>query len=204
MTVALGESFPLDWPVGYPRTHSRSRAPYKATAGRARDQVIRELRLMGVPDWNVIISTNCPISSRTSQFLVMRSEPSDTGVAVYFRKEEKPYVLACDRWDHVADNLRAIALTLEAMRGMDRWGVSEMLERVFQGFTALPAPEDEAAPRSWWEVLGVSRIADLDYIEERYRALLKTHHPDAGGSHAIAAEVNRAIEMARLERGGAR
>ncbi len=200
---AMGESFPLDWPVGYPRTRTRSRAPYKATGGKARDQVLRELRLMDVPDWRVIISTNCPVSSRTMQFLVMKAEPSDPGVAVYFKRNGKPFVLACDRWDKVADNLRAIALTIEAMRGMDRWGVSEMLERVFQGFTALPAPEAQKPIRLWWEVLGCNPSTDLDLIEASYRQQMKTAHPDQGGSTEAAAELNRAIGEARAAKRGA-
>ncbi len=200
-TQRLGESFPLDWPVGYPRTRERSRAPYKASGGKARDQVLRELRLMDVGDWNVIISTNCPVSSRTMQFLVQRGEPSDPGVAVYFRKKDKPYVLACDRWDKVADNLRAIALTVEAMRGMDRWGVSEMLERVFQGFTALPPPPGQAAkPRHWTEILGCGPGIRLELAEAAYRELMKRAHPDRGGSVAAAVELNRAIEEARNEK----
>lgn len=201
--ITLGEAFPLDWPVGYPRTRARSRAPYKAMAGRARDQVLRELRLMGVPDWNVIISTDCPISQRTSQFLVQRGEPADPGVAVYFRKKEKPYVLACDRWDRVADNLRAIALTIEAMRGMDRWGVSEMLERVFQGFTALPAPDSPKPKRPWWEILGLDPDCSIEEIEARWRNLAREAHPDRGGSNERMTALNLAVAAARSERGAA-
>lgn len=195
-----GEFFPLSWPAGYPATAQRNRAAYKATGGRARDQVMHELKLMGVPDWNVIISTNCPISNRTSQFLVMRSEPSNPGVAVYFRrKSDGPQtVLACDKWDRVADNLRAIVLTIEAMRGMDRWGVSEMLDRVFQGFTALPAP---AAQRSWAEVLGVDPRDSVDVIETMYRAKAKRAHTDTGGSHNAMVELNAAITQARKAKG---
>jgi hypothetical protein len=201
----MAESFPLDWPVGYPKTHSRGRAPYKATAGRARDQVMRELTLMGVSDWNVIISTNCPISSRTSAFLVMKGEPADLGVAVYFRRKDggPQAVLACDKWDKVADNLRAIAMTIEAMRGMDRWGVSEMLDRVFQGFTALPAPAEQPKKREWFEVLGVDPRDSLDLIESMYRLRAKEVHTDLGGDHSSMVELNAAIAYARKVKRGA-
>lgn len=192
------ESFPLHWPSGFPRSHPRRRAPYKATAGKARDQVIRELRLMDIGDWNVIISTNLPISARTTQFLVSRSEPADPGVAVYFRLKEKQHVFACDKWDRIADNLRAVAMTVEAMRGMDRWGCSDMLNRVFTGFAALPAPE---TAKSWHEVLGVDPRDTIDVIDTMYRAKAKRAHPDLGGSSIEMALLNKAIEEARRAKG---
>jgi len=39
-----------------------------------------------------------------------RREPVDPGVAVYFRLNDKPYCLPCDRYDRVADNIAAQAV----------------------------------------------------------------------------------------------
>lgn len=210
MNERMGESFPLDWPVGFPRIRSRMRAPYKATVATARDQVLKELRLMDVPNWNVIISSNAPVSSRTSQMLAIRAEPADPGVAVYFRKEGKPYVLACDKWDRLADNLRALALTIEAMRGLERWGCSQMLERIFQGFKALPPPESKEESVIWWAVLNVSRLADLDVVEESYRKLARKYHPDFAISESDRelrnkkmVQLNQSVSEARKEKGAA-
>jgi hypothetical protein len=194
----MGEAFPLSWPVGFPRTKYRKRAPYKASVAPARDQVLRELRLMGSPDWQVVISSNAPVSSRTMQMLAIKAEPSDPGIAVYFRRKDKPFVIACDQWDRMADNLRAVALTIEALRGLDRWGCSEMLERVFQGFAALPAPESVAT--TWWDVLSVDRRDSLDTIEMMFKAKMRKAHPDMGGSVAEAQRLNKAIEEARSEK----
>lgn len=206
--MRMAEAFPLDWPVGFPRTQHRKRAPYKATVAAARDQVLNELRLMGVGDWNVIISSNAPVSSRTMQMLAIRSEPADPGVAVYFRKRDKPFVLACDKWDRLADNLRAIALTIEAMRGLERWGCSEMLERVFKGFASLPPPKPASDHVLWWAVLNVPRSATLDQIEESYRKLAKEHHPDLAQSESVRelrhkkmVQLNQALAEARKEKG---
>jgi hypothetical protein len=199
---SMGEAFPLDWPQGYPRTKARRRAIYKATVAKARDQIIDELRLMGIGDWNIIISSNAPVSSRTMQMLAMRSEPADPGVAVYFRKQGKPFVFACDKWDRLADNLRAIAMTIEAMRGLDRWGCSEMLERVFQGFSALPPPAEmpKNVASTWWDVLEVDQRDSLDSIETMYRAKMRKAHPDQGGTNEAAQRLNLAIQEARREK----
>jgi hypothetical protein len=46
---------------------------------------------------------------------------------------------ACDRWDSVADNVQAIRKTIEALRGIERWGTGDMVQRAFAGFVALPS-----------------------------------------------------------------
>lgn len=192
----MAESFPLSWPDRYPRTTDRRRAPFKTSFDRAVRGLFSELKLLGAPDWNVILSTNIPVR-RDGRPYAQMSNPKDPGVAVYFRFNTggKQMVLACDKWQRVEDNIRALELTVEAMRGMDRWGCSDMLERVFQGFTALPAPEGEKA---WWEVLGVAPGSDPAFIEDTYRRKMRTAHPDAGGSTQEAQALNRAIEQARL------
>lgn len=191
------EAFPLQWPQGYPRTRFPSRARFQASFARARDGILHEIRLLGgtLP----IISTNIPLR-RDGIPYSGQAEPKDSGVAVYFMWKKAQMVLACDRWDRVTDNLRAIEKAIEAMRGLDRWGVSDMLNRAFAGFTALPAPE---TGKPWWDVLGVHRTADLEWIEGVYRQAMKKAHPDAGGSSARAVELNRAIEEARREKGAA-
>jgi len=71
----------------------------------------------------------------------------DTGKDFYngIRRAEHEYVLACDLFNEVRLNMHAIALTIEAMRQIERCGASSMLERAFRGFiAALPAMGDTA------------------------------------------------------------
>lgn len=49
------------------------------------------------------------------------------------------YVIACDTFNAVRLNLCAIVLTLKAIRQMERCGTSSMMEKAFEGFSALPA-----------------------------------------------------------------
>ena len=81
--------------------------------------------------------------------------------------------MAIDQYFRVADNLAAIAATLEAMRAIERHGGAEILDRAFTGFTALPAPEQP------FHVLGVSATATDEEIETAYRRLAMQHHPTA-------------------------
>lgn len=189
----LPDAFPLAWPVGWKRTTTRTRSRFKVTPGRARDEVIHELKRMGVPDWNIIISTNIPLR-RDGLPYAGKESPIDPGVAVYFRKNNKPLVFACDAYTSVMDNLWAIAKTIDALRGIERWGASDMLERAFTGFAALPAP---LVDKPWWEILGVASNASQEIVKARYRELVKVHHPDKGGDgqtwHKIQAAYEKGI-----------
>lgn len=48
------------------------------------------------------------------------------------------FVIACDQFREVRLNLEAIALTIRAIRQIERCGTSSLLERAFKGFAALP------------------------------------------------------------------
>ncbi len=66
--------------------------------------------------------------------------PKDQGVAVYFTLNGRAMVMACDRYQRAAANLRSLGLALEAMRQLARHGGGVMMERAFAGFVALPPP----------------------------------------------------------------
>jgi hypothetical protein len=106
-------------------------------------------------------------------------EPNDRGAAVYFTLKGQQMCFACDRWDCVADNIQAIRKTIEALRGIERWGTGDMVQQAFNGFVALPAPP------SAWKVLGVKPGASWTEINEAYREKAKKAHSDVGGSRRV-------------------
>lgn len=211
--------YPLSWPDGWRRMPAgqRKRAhfgkgerQYSSTPGqsswmRVRDltindgvsRVLDELRKFGVLEGDAIISTNLQVRldglPRSGQ-----AQPADPGVAVYWERagDKGTKVMAIDIYDRVADNLAAIAATLEAMRAIERHGGAVILERAFTGFDALPAPGQTMA-RSWREVLELNGDATLDRARENYRRLASLRHPDKGGSHAAMSELNAAWNQAQ-------
>jgi hypothetical protein len=197
------EAFPLQWPVGRKRTAQwkRERANFETTFARSRDDITREVALLtgrplrwGGPE--VVISTNTALR-RDGLPLAGQRTPDDPGVAVYFTYKGKPMSFACDRWDKIEHNMRAIVKTIEALRGIARWGTGDMLEAAFTGFVAIPAPS--TGPRNWWDVLQVPRQSSREQVKQAYRALAGQHHPDRGGSHEKMAELNAAQEAALFE-----
>jgi hypothetical protein len=98
-------------------------------------------------------------------------------------------------YDRAADNLAAIAASLEAMRAIERHGGAQILSRVFTGFDALPAP------KSCWEILHILPTNDRETIERAYRVRAMKTHPDAGGTAAAFAELTEAKERALYQAG---
>lgn len=107
-------------------------------------------------------------------------EPEDPGVAVYFEYKGRPMCFACDQYRKTRENIRAISLTIAAIRAIERYGSSDMMERAFRGFTAIP----EVTGEPWRTVFGFS-ATDLitdEQIDAAFRKLALTEHPDHGGS----------------------
>jgi hypothetical protein len=163
-------------------------APFnrKRTLAQARDLMLNELRLLlrlrVLPESEVVISTNV--------LGLDRREPEDKGVAVYFTLKGRAQVLACDRWDRVADNLYAIGLHIKSLRAQLRYGVGS-LEQALGGYLALPAKEP------WWKVLGVRESAGVAEIDAAYYRLAPAAHPDHGGSDEAMARLNTARDEGR-------
>lgn len=194
--------FPLAWPEGWKRVASYNRKEATFTKGGRRltimngsERVLEELEKLGVHSDDVIISSNV----RTRLDGLPRAgepKPSDPGVCVYWRKtsNEPMRCMAVDRYLEVADNLAAIAATLEAMRAIQRHGGAAILDRAFTGFAALPAPA--GGRRDWWTVLGLTSSAGRDEILAKHRELARENHPDRGGDAQRMADINAARDEA--------
>jgi len=180
------DAYPLAWPAGWPRATSRVWGQFKGTIDAARWELLKEIDLLVLgPDTrlytvrqHVVISTNKPLR-KDGELHAGSPEPADPGVAVYFTRNKKPVCLACDKYDRVWKNIRALAKTIEALRGIERWGSTQLLDRAFTGFAALP----ERTGPDVWELLGLAPDADEAAILKAYRERAQTAHPDKGGTH---------------------
>ena len=185
-------AYPLYWPEGWKRTESwrRTHSRFKTGFATSRDFLVAEAKRLG--GTNVVVSTNVRLRGDGLPYASER-EPEDGGAAIYFTYKKQQMCFACDRYKTVKENLTAIGKTIEALRGMERWGASDMMERAFRGFAQLP----EKAGRKWWEVLGITEHASRQHIEDQYCQIARRVHPDMpGGSHEAMSELNRAREEA--------
>lgn len=192
------DAYPLQWPVGRARTPTHMVQwgnLNKMPSGRIRSLLIKELHLMGSNDF--VISSNVEIRRDGLPYSGQKA-PDDPGVVLYFKRKETDIAISCDAWSTVDANLRAIGLTVEAIRGMERWGTEEMVDRAFVGFKALPESTivTPYQSRLWYEVLEVSPTASPAIVKAAYRQQLLRHHPDQGGEVAAFNEVQKAYKEA--------
>lgn len=189
---------PLTWPAEWPRTRQRERARFKLSFAAARDDLRHELALMGAT--SIVISSNA-VMRRDGLPAANQPRIADPGVAVYFTLDGEPRCIPCDRWDLLVDNLRAIGLTVKALRGLERWGAGEMVRAAFRGFAALPASGTTGTTAGpWWSVLGVAPDAAEAAIDAAYRRLAREHHPDAGGDAARFRAIAEAYRQAKEDK----
>lgn len=204
---------PLAWPFGWKRTRAderefgrfakRARAPVSGsyrpleqlTMAGACQRLLDELERFGVPEHDIVISTNV----RTRLDGMPRSgepEPKDPGAAVYWQDMGQDRCMAIDRYSTVVQNVAALAATIEAMRAIERHGGALIMNRAFTGFTALPAPAAAGLQRDWWDVLQCRADASREVIDKQWRRLAAEQHPDRGGDGHKMAAINVARDEA--------
>lgn len=204
----IAQAYPLQWPAGWKRTpiDQRKRAQFKRitteygqygahkrqhelTINDGVQRIFQELRALGVEPGDVVISSDLRVRNDGLPISGQATSKIDQGVAVYWRVDKATRCMATDRYDRIADNLAALAATLEAMRAIERHGGATILDRAFTGFLALAAPAAQDLPH---QVLGVDENATRQEIEYAYRRLAQQLHPDVGGSHEAMSRINTA------------
>lgn len=119
-----------------------------------------------------------------------------------------PLRYATDRFLTWQDNLRGVVLGLEALRRVERYGITRRGEQ-YTGFRALPAGEGgnpsgsiltEAQALSFLtEHSGIllTAASTPDEVTRAYRRASRALHPDAGGSVAMFQRLGQAYDLLR-------
>jgi hypothetical protein len=134
---------------------------------------------------------------RRDGMLYANARANSPAVKVSFESKHGPLTYATDKYDHWQANVRAIALSLESLRAVDRYGVSGSGEQ-YRGWTALDSKPAEKGlsveeARTVLQPFGAPGLATVDIINRAFRNASRVHHPDAGGS----ADAFRLISTAR-------
>jgi len=198
------------WPG--PRTLAPRRCPFKATFGQTFILLERELSKLRAE--NVVIEADVDEASiRRDGMLYSNAKPRTRGIILSFNSRHGPLRYPCDTYERWEQNLRAIALALEALRAVDRYGVTRRAEQ-YTGWKALPAgiagDHLDARVAAMWmaEELrtfypddeGIDPdliLDDRDTFVASFRDLAKKFHPDAGGkpgSFKMLTDARKSIE----------
>lgn len=132
------------------------------------------------------------------------SKPDHPAVALQFRAAKGVLVFRAHRYSRFEDNLRAIAMTLQALRAVDRWGVVEGQQ--YTGFRQIEAPAAEdkmtdQAAAAWLAFFSDYSSTDLlgsrEKLDLAYKQTLLKLHPDRQdtGSHEGFVKTKQAYEL---------
>lgn len=182
-----------NWPSE--RTRARKVSPFRSTYIQTLDLLetelfhlrAREAVLQAALSWQDLRNDGLPRSD---------AKFSDPGVILTFETPTGSMSFPCDHYAHWQCNLRAIALSLQALRAVDRYGVTRRAEQ-YQGWKKLPPPSDqpfatkeEAALFMWSQAYPGVEPQDIRVIitsegarQAVYINAARRLHPDAGGGN---------------------
>jgi len=175
---------PIDkWPGEPTAPEDQRYSPFKATEASTWRLLKRELAMLGSE--NIVIQAYLRENQiRIDGWPKNGARPSSPGVVVAFDSKFGPLKYATDTFNHYLANLRAIALGLEALRKVDRYGITKRGEQY----------------TGWKQIESGSAATDLrrgrELISEHggVKAALKAAHPDAGGDEADFKAIGVAAE----------
>lgn len=189
---ALDATFrPIDtWPGE--RTRNRRRSPFKASWGSTLKLLKRELNQLRAK--HIVIQVALTEDQiRLDGYPRASARASHPGVVLAFESRFGPLKYAVDTFTSWEDNIRAIALALEALRKVDRYGVTKRGEQ-YTGWRALP-PEGGTSATFTTDAAAAFMAAasangtttptllrEHEAVRKAYIAAAQTLHPDRGGS----------------------
>lgn len=182
-----------------------TRSPFSASWSSTLDLLDRELRALDAE--NVVVQLALDESQlRLDGWPRSEARPEHSGVALAFESRYGALQYMTGVYAGWQQNLRAIALGLEALRRVDRYGITKSGEQ-YRGWKQLPASADagisfsgpDDARHFLAELAGCFASEDVASgavsDQQIVRAALKKTHPDKGGSSRQFAEVQVARKV---------
>lgn len=190
------------WPQE--RTKFRQSSPFSVKYAKLLDDLEGEVKKLGARD--IVVQAGIKRDD-------IRNDGWPRGGAVFYepgvilsflnRKGEE-IAFPCDTYNNWQANLRAISLTLTALRSIDRYGVSKHAEQ-YKGWKKLPAAPKRMAPNDALMFIALHGNGSADMRPNRegfpmvYRIAAKKLHPDnpATGNHEQFVRLQQAAEVVK-------
>lgn len=176
------------WP-GKP-TQFRTASKFKSSYNQTIELLKRELWKLGAKAIVLQVAIDEAQIRRDGQ-LYADARPRHPGVVLAFDSKHGSLSYPCDRYDDWRDNLRAIALALEALRAVDRYGVTSSAQQ-YKGWAALPSANGSMGRQEAVKVIetysGAVNVGShsREVVEKLIRVAEMCTHPDSQGGNAEA------------------
>lgn len=192
-----------------PRTADRRPAQFKASWPDTQSLLAREAEYLGAE--LVVIQVDVTEQDLRRDGMIRANARIDfPGVRVSFDSRHGPLTYATDAFAYRyygsppdwQANVRAIALGLEALRKINRYGIGQRGE-AYVGWQALPQSangrmsREEAAALLAMEADFAAEVLlqNAQAVKTAHRAAARRHHPDLGGDGALFAKLNVARDV---------
>jgi hypothetical protein len=182
------------------------RSPFASTWTATTDLLDRELWALGVRTEYVLMIDVEERDMKLNGELRASARPASSAVAIAFTARNLgDLMFACGKFREWHDNVRAIALGLEALRKVDRYGITKSAEQ-YRGWSALP-PGTPMPPAAMTIGDAIKILEDFSgvHIDTNKPASLTfawrkaawRTHPDQGGNETDFKRVNAAVDLLR-------
>lgn len=193
-----------EWPGEQRRPNERKRSQFAASWQSTLNLLDTELSAIGAR--NVVIQAYYRREDlRLDGMPRAGMQPHAPGVIVSFKTRAGDLSFPCDRFDLWNDNLRAIALALEALRRVERYGVTSHNEQ-YKGWAKLPPAPEPGKMKPADAIIFIGLHCDGlpvtgPNFKAAYRAAAARLHPDnqqTGNEHLfrLLGDAKRALEDA--------
>lgn len=177
-------SHQIDWPTGWDRTPASERTRnnrFETSLRQSIDDLADELGRVGVDDWR--LSTAAEHQKQNPKYPYADASPNDPGAVIRWSMDGGQYAVACDSYSRLRDNIRTLYLYIHEKRKMGDRPVKTG-ESEFANARLPPADDVEESPTDHPDhvILGVPHDADPSTVRDAFRRMVKTAHPDNGGS----------------------
>lgn len=175
-----------------PEVVRSSSARFRVKWTAIRDHLLNECDMLGAALVTVQLVID-PKGLRQDGALRANAKVLHPGVKVSFESNHGPLTYATDAYERQwpgdlpgwQANLRAIGLGLEALRAVDRYGITRLGEQ-YRGFMAIgsnpAAHEPMTFERAFRMLSPFGPLTDADEVKRAFKAAAGIHHPDAGGN----------------------
>lgn len=194
---------PLEtWP-GDKTEPRKSGNQFKASWSGTLQLLDRELRMLDADSVVLQVSVSSARDIRIDGMLRADAKPTWPGVILSFESAKGSLSFPCDTYTKWQHNVRAIALALEALRAVDRYGVTRQAEQ-YRGWDRI-GHQDEDAPMDVHraaEILAqitkdrpLSLLENVGLYQKQMRAAMVHCHPDRGGDSEMFRKLVNAKEL---------